>query len=151
MVEPRGDPPVPDCSGDRWAGHTFSLGRYIMIDASCVNEETGSWYALPSWERPAICKTDSNCVGFLDQEYSCHSGLCQHADENRWPPGQVTRREVTLLCYAAIPRSETVGVSLEAALHWRAVDEKVDRVCGEGSDSSTVCETPLPDGCLQPF
>lgn len=123
-------------------GSTVLLGTSGRFSSICV---PCGGFGLLEVCRPLVCEVDEDCPSYDDTdvgdedaslhvEYECRDGLCQNADVEAYPPGEVDLGDANVLCNAPLER----GVAYEGP-----------DPC-PGGEPGGSCPLPLPDVCLQP-
>jgi len=133
----------PSCSGGRTWGAFW--GRFYEVCIACLIDDVG-WSAAPEDCRPLACASDRDCPEFITggrlDAYECADGLCQNVDQSRHPRDVLRPRNAQTLCYAPVPRAETVRFDAPAVVTRR---EALDAECPLDAAS---CE--LPAACAWP-
>jgi len=138
-----GTPALPPCrSGSPL--YTWDLDRFINISASCTTS-TGGWISAGNLSRLVACDVTSDCPQFTgpSHAYVCRNGICQSSDLVTYPPDYVTWVLADELCYAALPREDTIdptGPGVQQVSAWVA----------SACPSTGGCTLPLPGMCMQP-
>jgi len=139
-----GTPPLPPCASGTPL-YTWDLDRFINISASCTTS-TGGWISADHLSRLVACDVTSDCPQFTgpSHTYECRNGICQSSDLVTYPPDDVTWNLADELCYAALPREDTIdptGPAVQQVSAWLA------SAC---PSRTTACSLPLPGMCMQP-
>lgn len=140
----QGTPPLPACESGMPL-YAWDLDRFINISAACTTS-TGGWVSADYLSRPVACETSSDCPQFTGPShvYECRAGICQSADVETYPPDVVTWEMADELCYAGLPRGDTldpVGAAAQQVSVW------LGSACPSMAGG---CTLPLPGTCLQP-
>lgn len=139
-----GTPPLPPCdSGDPL--YAWDLDRFINISAACTTS-SGGWISADYLSRPVACDTTADCPQFTgpSHTYECRNGICQSDDIETYPPDAITWAMADELCYAGLPRGDTLDPTGPAA-------QQVSAWLASACPSMTGgCTLPLPGMCLQP-
>lgn len=138
--------PMAPCRSGYSEGITHVWGRLYSICSSCISPDgKGS-----SWQsgncRPIACSGTQNCPQIFwyttTSEYECRSGLCQNVDTTTYPPDKLDHDLVTRLCFAKVPRDQTLEYDNIKTLQVNAL---VQKHCPR---KGTTCV--LPAECWQP-
>jgi hypothetical protein len=132
---------LPTCPDERSPGYGTSWGRFFSLWTSC---SSNGWHN--GAERLVACNGDDDCPNLYMYEdvarYECVRGLCQNEDVEEYArTAPLWWFEVSMLCLADVPRSET-----ESALDpWAEAITSLTSASCESIDDCTV-----PSECRQP-
>jgi hypothetical protein len=144
-----GTPPPDPCGGGERAAYSYAWGRFFDLCSVCVSSDTTYWSTSPGQCRILACDTSDDCPVIypyaMAYVYECVNGLCQDADQNRWPrTPPLSRTETEQLCFAVHDRTETNSPFGAGAMQ---VEAELDASC-TGTYPMDTCT--LPAGCRTP-
>ncbi len=142
--------PVPGCREGTSAGIVTLWGRLFSFCTACIDDD-GSGASWSSGAcRPVACKQDTDCpqvfwyMGRGYAEYECRKGLCQNINTELHPPQQLDDDLVEDLCYASVPRHQTVNWDSPTS---KSINSKINSHCPSSGKQSCT----LPASCWQPY
>jgi len=142
-------PPPDPCTGSYTPGYGEAWGRFFEVCSVCAPADKAVTYVTtPGQCRVLACATAADCPIIFESSppdiYECVDGLCENADQARWPRVPLARMDAEELCFAVHERSETRTVTAPATMQ---IEADLDANCA-GTGPHDVCT--LPVGCRAP-
>lgn len=122
---------------------TSVWGRFYELCMSCASPDGSASAFIAEWCRPIACEVSADCPALYwhsDQhEYECENGLCQNVDVGAFPRAPMTADDAMVLCFADLPREETLAIDAPSSRERRAM---VTDACGAAPRPGTICDPP---------
>jgi len=142
-------PPPDACTGTDSPTYGWASGRFFEACSVCAPQDGSYVYSTTAGQcRLLGCSTSADCPIMYEDSptdvYECVNGLCQNADQTRWPRMPLKRYQTEELCFAVHDRAETRTWTAPAAMQ---VEAELDASCA-GDSPLDPCS--LPAGCRMP-